>query len=314
MERTEKIRTDEQQPIWHFTSRNFRNMKWTNCGKYERAELPVSNSLYGRIVQLVEDFGGRNCSNDGLVSVEGIEILRNTDLITQFETAAKIVGDQQTTAFFKKKEADIVGDDEQKKTVMERVKAYRQRSAVLLNADEDELLSYYVTLHGCSEDAVDSICKYGAKDLRRTDPGYAGAGVYTTVQAEYAGLYSQMTGSSVMILCCCAASNIYPISRAKDYKAPYNKEYYGDRGAAHSCFFAGEGAALKPGFDAHWFCVTQPEEGSIVDVECYVPDDDSYRPCYDELVVKEEKQVLPIAIIRFGRSKDRRDAFRRSAA
>ena len=43
-----------------------------------------------------------------------------------------------------------------------------------------------VTLHGAREDAVDSICGFGAKDLRRTDPGYAGAGIYTTIQAESA--------------------------------------------------------------------------------------------------------------------------------
>ena len=43
-----------------------------------------------------------------------------------------------------------------------------------------------MTLHGAREDAVDSICGFGAKDLRRTDPGYAGAGIYTTIQAESA--------------------------------------------------------------------------------------------------------------------------------
>ena len=94
-----------------------------------------------------------------------------------------------------------------------------------------------------------------------------------------------------MILCCCAAGNIYPISRAKDYKAPHDTEYYAPRGAAHSVFFAGQGAALKPGFDAHWFCVTQPQRDSTADVECYVPEDDRFPPCYDEIVVKEEKQV-----------------------
>ena len=58
-----------------------------------------------------------------------------------------------------------------------------------------------------------------------------------------------------------------------------------------TCSAAGQGAALKPGFDAHWFCVTQPKRDSTTDVECYVPEDDRFPPCYDEIVVKEEKQV-----------------------
>ena len=47
-------------------------------------------------------------------------------------------------------------------------------------------MKLFVTLHGAREDAVQSICGFGAKDLRRTDPGYAGAGIYTTIQAESA--------------------------------------------------------------------------------------------------------------------------------
>ena len=147
--------------------------------------------------------------------------------------------------------------------------------------------------------ALDSICELGAKDLRRTDPGFAGAGIYTTIQAEYAAMYS----GAVIILCCCAASNIYPISRRSDYEKPHDLEYYGPRGAAHSRFYdtknehEGGGMALKSGFDAHWFCVAQPHQDSIVDVECYVPSDGRFPPCYDELVVKEQNQVLPIAVI-----------------
>ena len=114
-------------------------------------------------------------------------------------------------------------------------------------------------------------------------------------QCRYAALYSQMSGSKVMVLCCCAVGNVYPISRATDYKPPHEVEYYGTgRKAPHSKFYDGtnkSGFALKPGYDAHWFCVAQPKRGSIVDVECYVPGDERFPPCYDELVVKEEKQV-----------------------
>ena len=68
---------------------------------------------------------------------------------------------------------------------------------------------------------------------------------------------------------------------------------------------------MKSGFDAHWFCVAQPHRGSIADVECYVPDDDRFPPCYDELVVKEQNQLLPMAVIHMGEPRVRKDGFRR---
>merc|ERR1719463_968689 len=102
---------------------------------------------------------------------------------------------------------------------MRRYMALTKRSAAMLPRGSDffQGITLLMTLHGATEAVVPSICSFGAKDLRRTDPGFAGAGIYTTFQAEYAAAYSGMTDSSVMVLCCCAAGNIYPISRSSDY-------------------------------------------------------------------------------------------------
>merc|ERR1719197_2345903 len=240
--REQKRKRDEMQPLWHYSSRSYGKLNWKSCKGFKSAELPKSSVLYDRIVQLVEDYGGRNCSDQKQVSVRGIDIIRNEDLITQFETSFKIKKEEQTTnpgGVFR----PGYQTDEQKRKVMARANAYRQRSATLLNEDSDGPVSLYVTLHGCEKKVADSICALGAKDLRRTDPGFAGAGIYTTIQAEYAAMYS----GGVLILCCCAASNIYPISRSMDYEKPYDSVYYygdGDGAAAHSRFYdkAGEKA------------------------------------------------------------------------
>ena len=50
------------------------------------------------------------------------------------------------------------------------------------------------------------------------------------------------------------------------------------------------------------------------DVECYVPDNNYFSPCYDELVVKEEKQFLPIAVIHIGERGVREDGLHGGAA
>ena len=127
-----------------------------------------------------------------------------------------------------------------------------------------------------------------------TDAGYAGAGIYTTAQAEYSEAYAgDDDGEHVMLVCWVAVGQTYPDSRATDYLggAPYE---------AHSCFYdeGGNGLALKSKFDSHLFCVTQPTDFS--NAECYgaMP---GVEPDFDELVVKEERQVLPLAVVRYVR-------------
>merc|ERR1719281_1359125 len=114
------------KPVWHFSSRSYRDLQWKSSEGFKHAKLPKSSALYGRIAQLVEDYGGRNCSDQSRVSVTGIDVIRNDDLITQFETSFKIKEDELTTnpTFFCKRETEVLGDDEQKSTVMERAKAY----------------------------------------------------------------------------------------------------------------------------------------------------------------------------------------------
>ena len=72
----------------------------------------------------------------------------------------------QLPAFFRQSTEKVVAADEQKAAVLERVRAYAKRSAALLNEESDGPVSLFVTLHGAAEAAVDSICSYGAKDLR----------------------------------------------------------------------------------------------------------------------------------------------------
>ncbi len=80
----------------------------------------------------------------------------------------------------------MVGDDAQKDTVLRRLLAHVARSAEVLRDRASDDVSLLVMFHGANEAAVSSICSFGAKDLRRTDPGFAGAGIYSAMQAEYA--------------------------------------------------------------------------------------------------------------------------------
>ena len=61
----------------------------------------------------------------------------------------------------------------------------------------------------------------------------------------------------------------------------------------------GSGKALKPGFDSHLFSITQPSDFS--NLSCYGVMHDN-EPDFDEMCVKEEKQVLPLALVRYRRT------------
>ena len=60
--RVQRIKKEERQPLWHYCGRHYGNLQWTSSGSFERAELPQSSALYGRIVQLAEDYGGQKIS------------------------------------------------------------------------------------------------------------------------------------------------------------------------------------------------------------------------------------------------------------
>ena len=78
----------------HFWDYNDRKLRWRSCEKFERAELPESSDLFGRIAQLVEDYGGRNCSEQQKVAVTGVELVRNWDLSA---LGTKVSGEEIST-------------------------------------------------------------------------------------------------------------------------------------------------------------------------------------------------------------------------
>jgi len=147
---------------------------------------------------------------------------------------------------------------------------------------------------GINSKTVPSVCETGFADLRKTDKGYFGAGIYSTLQAEYArryamGLHSQEpvppneNGEYTLILSWAAVANTYPVTRQEDY----NKKKIA------SDFFDPEvGHALLPGFDSH--CTTVDPSQNY-----QAASDISKTSNYDELVVKESQQMLPQFVVYF---------------
>jgi len=177
-------------------------------------------------------------------------------------------------------------------------------------------LSNIVTMwHGCSPEACQSICKGGAKDLRKTDGGYFGGGIYLTPDLNYAALYANNPNTEYNILLCQVVVGLtYPVSRATDYEendpskpwsiSKFHSAYpipeeaitrslEGDGTELREALKKRYDKALLAGFDSHFICVSSNagyQAVKLEDVEFF------------ELVVKEEAQVLPFAVLYYDRS------------
>merc|ERR1712183_812090 len=104
-------------------------------------------------------------------------------------------------------------------------------------------------------------------------------------------------GEYVLFLCSVVVGNVYIISRETDYTDTvdgdtrptiFNKYDYRYPDGVEKA-----GRALKAGFDAHYACVSEklhyhvPACGRTDSIDC------------DELVVKDEKQIMPICKVYF---------------
>jgi len=193
-----------------------------------------------------------------------------------------------------------IGNDEESRCAIQRLKER------FISQQAFERSNVLFAFHGCSPDVAMAIARMGAANLRRTDGGYFGAGIYTTLQAQYAAGYAtglllpdgqvvmpNPDGCYTVLLCLAAVSNVYPITRANDYPPD-------SRVSVFHCNFSEDSAvpidarrdkALKPGFDAHVVAISESSK--------YQAAMEGDRAVWDELVVDQERQLLPIAIVYF---------------
>jgi hypothetical protein len=143
--------------------------------------------------------------------------------------------------------------------------------------------------HGPRLEHVDSICKNGMVSVRKMDAGYFGSGCYFTLNIEYALRYAKghfdeiprappADGRYPVIMFAAWIGMAYPVTPDTDYSNGPDQP---------SNYF---GRPLKPGFDCHVVCVNQSSGFQSVNrSECQ----------YAELVMDQESQMLPIAVLWF---------------
>lgn len=175
-----------------------------------------------------------------------------------------------------------ISDGSERWMVMSRFKACCQRNTGLKKCN---LLFAW---HGCTVEVARKIAMTGVADLRRFDGGWFGAGVYLTPEASYALMYSGTENKRCIVGCWVIVGSCYPVTRTHDYD---NAEDFSEKSISkfHPSYpnpKVRNDKALEKGFDAHFASVSG-------DVEFH----SSRNPQFDELILKQEVQVLPRYIV-----------------
>lgn len=265
--------------IWDFPD----NIQWTSAGKgtlYSKAVLPQLEK------QVIDYFN----KTDSTKKITRIEFIKNNCLQKKFEASVMIMSNQGHHNINSPFNQRFTKTSE-KGAVLDRISQFYER----ISSSAKVIQSWI----GGSPKACEAICNTGPADLRITDTGYFGAGIYSTLQANYATRYSTGTisgklnpttskGEHVVVLCWIAVGNVYPISRSEDYLKKTESVFFDRK----------NGLALKPGFDSHCACISPFMEYQAAR---YDQKTNSFidRDLRDEIVVKESSQVLPYCVVYF---------------
>ena len=184
--------------------------------------------------------------------------------------------------------------DELKHNILDLLKAHFEH-----HGDGHIFCNTAAMFHGCSLKAALAITRTGAADLRTTDGGFFGAGIYTTPFPEYAATYST-TGSDdagqrerCMVFAKVAVANTYPITRMTDYNHPEAPNAVSKFDYRHPLHFdeatqqfgpptQRSDKALEPGYDSHFVAIRAPAYQAV---------DDPRPSDMQELLLKEPGQV-----------------------
>jgi hypothetical protein len=171
------------------------------------------------------------------------------------------------------------------------------------DADQSRHVNVLYTFHAPQSELVaKGILAGSIHALHRNDGGYFGAGVYSTPSLEYAARYAAgdffpdrpkatsapfniddpPEGCYPVLFCATVVTHVYPVTR-EDYADAKDP-----RGKSH--FFSSKGQpakALKPGFDAHFIPVSQPNFQATMA---------GATPDYYELVCRSD-MIVPLGVL-----------------
>jgi hypothetical protein len=263
------------------------DIKWN---RMEKKLFSRYSDLHSQQALDVREFFYQTVPKD--ITIEQIDFIQNRWLQKKFEATLVIMSEQghetETSALARR-----FARTAEKEEVLNRFSAKYHR------VSPSKKIKVVQTWVGIAPSNVETVCNTGLVDLRQTDKGYFGAGIYSTLQANYARSYSEglfdsgppnSQGQYCLVLCWVAVGNVYPISRDVDYENPPFSNFYHQK----------NGLALSPGFDSHCACVFLDERKFYQAAKFdHTTEKFEHDPnlLVDEIVVKESAQILPYCVV-----------------
>jgi hypothetical protein len=266
------------------------------------AALHLDTALARSIERLVVDSGGLKGSPFA-ARVEEILIFKNENLIAAFNERMSLLHIQREQSVFNTSwSVDwSTTENDMKQAFYNRLEGFFAESDVQAQPRSAKVALMW---HGVpSDDVAYSIFRSGlsSRVSISNDQGFLGKGVYLTPEAEYAAFYANeqaqpMAGETyTLVLCAACFANAYPVTRGVDYA---RDDANGDIDACKFSFNFGAHdtpKALKPGHDAHFIAISVAADTNGKPYQ--VAKEVSSIDCH-ELVIGEESQVLPFAMVR----------------
>lgn len=151
-----------------------------------------------------------------------IHYIQNPALADRYTAQVKLLQARQGKIFDPQWESQTTDTDEERdwrKTIMAEWKT--TKTGAYAKSDYPSV-QFALTFHGTRQEYLDSICSAGFVVLAKTDPGFFGKGVYSTLHAAYAyGNYSDGT----LIVNEVALRSPYPVIH-KDMEKLYGVSYF----------------------------------------------------------------------------------------
>jgi len=135
---------------------------------------------------------------------------------------------------------------------------------------KDTIVPIVPMVHGTTADIAWKICETGFVTLSTIDAGWFGKGIYFSSSAKYILPYYSSKQHPTILISYIIPGNAYPVTE-------HPKE------ANSLC-----GAALKGAHQSHYV---------VVEINGLPPKQKSSNRCFDELVITQEAQIIPVYIL-----------------
>jgi len=247
--------------------------KWNlENGKSHRELLSPTSRRYGLALDLF-----RYVDGDGLIdAITAVHGVINPNVASNFRSHRKLLEKrlENDPTLFRKDNWKAGKSGDLREWVMLQFGEIAKRFS--WNSVEDHVPVIPV-VHGTDASVAWKILDTGFSALSSLDAGYYGRGIYFTSSTQYALPYYASKSNPALLLCLAIPGNVYPaVEGPKD---------------ANSLL----GTPVKSGYQSHY--VLTNKDG----MPC--PQRQEPGTFYDELVLDQESQVVPVAIIEFSHAK-----------